>query len=213
MISDMAVDENIQKARRAFFALGSTGLFQSRLNLWHQWTCVKRVFPVLLYSCENWILNHQLIEKLESFQTQLGKIILRLSKATENTVSLLALRWPSKSAISWDLSKEPSETRMALAHPYCRQWLLMSVSPWQSSSVWSWRNPSRDIKVLGDHHLSSTEASFNCLSEYGTMHWTEALLVLLELLLCLNCSLLLCVVIEDVFFPGITYLWRTQTLW
>ena len=49
-----------------------------------------------------------------------------------------------KSAISWDLSKEPSEMRMALAHPYCRQWLLkMSVTPWQSSSVWSWRNPSR----------------------------------------------------------------------
>ena len=33
MISDVVVDENIQKARRAFFALGSTGLFQGRLNL------------------------------------------------------------------------------------------------------------------------------------------------------------------------------------
>ena len=40
------------------------------------------------------------------------------------------------------------------------------------------------------------------------MYWTEALWVLLELLLCLDCSLLLCMVIEDVFFPDVTYLWK-----
>ena len=57
--------------------------------------CETCVFPVLLFGCENWILNNQLVEKLESFQSQLGKRILRLSKTTANMTPLIALRWPS----------------------------------------------------------------------------------------------------------------------
>ena len=50
----IAVDDNIQKARRAFFALGSTGLFQGRLNpLTARDLCETCVFPVLLFGCEN----------------------------------------------------------------------------------------------------------------------------------------------------------------
>ena len=74
MISDVVVDDNIQKARRASFALGSTDLFRGRLNpLASRNLCETYVFPVLLYSCENWILNHQLIEKLESLQKPLKR--------------------------------------------------------------------------------------------------------------------------------------------
>ena len=93
LTSDIAVDDNIQKARRAFFALGSTGLFLNPLTV--RDLCETCVFPVLLFGCENWILNNQLVEKLESFQSQLGKRILRLSKTTTNMTPLIALRWPS----------------------------------------------------------------------------------------------------------------------
>ena len=90
LTNDIAVDDNIQKARSA---LGSTG--QRRLiPLTARDLCETCVFPVLLFGCENWILNNQLVEKLESFQSQLGKRILRLSKTT-NMTPLIALRWPS----------------------------------------------------------------------------------------------------------------------
>ena len=36
-----------------------------------------------------------IVEKLESFQSQLSKRILRLSKTTANMTPLIALRWPS----------------------------------------------------------------------------------------------------------------------
>ena len=48
-----------------FFKAGST--------LWHQGTRVKCVFPVLLYSCENWIFNHQLIENCSLFKHNWAK--------------------------------------------------------------------------------------------------------------------------------------------
>ena len=70
MISDVVVDDNIQKA----FALGSTDLFRGRLNpLASRNLCETYVFLVLLYSGENWILNHQLIEKPESLQRPLKR--------------------------------------------------------------------------------------------------------------------------------------------
>ena len=40
-------------------------------------------------------LNSSLLSKLESFQSELRKRILKLSKYTSNNIPLLALRWPS----------------------------------------------------------------------------------------------------------------------
>ena len=40
------------------------------------------------------MLTDQLVAKLESFQAELGKRILKLSKFTANEAPLLALRWP-----------------------------------------------------------------------------------------------------------------------
>ena len=76
-----AVEENISKARKAFINCDSLGVFQGYLNLLTSrsiyLTCV---IPVLLYGCENWILNDQLILYLEWFQGWAGKKILGLKK-------------------------------------------------------------------------------------------------------------------------------------
>ena len=48
-----------------------------------------------MYGSESWILNSTLLVKLESFQAELGKRILKLPKYTSNTIPLLALNWPS----------------------------------------------------------------------------------------------------------------------
>ena len=44
---------------------------------------------------ESWILNATLLKKLESFQAEIGKRILRLPKSTSNNITRLALQWPS----------------------------------------------------------------------------------------------------------------------
>jgi len=51
-------------------------------------TCV---MPVLLYGCENWILMDGLMEKLEKFQAELAKRILKWSKHFSNTAAITAL--------------------------------------------------------------------------------------------------------------------------
>ena len=89
------IDVNIKKARRAFFARGS-GVFHGTLNPLSSKSIVECcVLPVLLYGAESWILNKTLLQKLESFQAELAKRILRLPKHTSNHTSLLALQWPS----------------------------------------------------------------------------------------------------------------------
>ncbi len=53
-----AVQENISKARRAFFALGSLGAFQGDLNpLSSRSIFETSVIPILLYGCETWLLD------------------------------------------------------------------------------------------------------------------------------------------------------------
>ena len=89
------IEENIRKARGAFFARGS-GLFHGSLNPLSSRSIIETcVIPVLLYGAESWILNISLLKKLESFQAEIGKRILRLPKSTANNVVLLALQWPS----------------------------------------------------------------------------------------------------------------------
>ena len=86
---------NIKKARRAFFARGS-GVFHGTLNPLSSKNIVECcVLPVLLYGAESWILNKTLLQKLESFQAELAKRILRLPIHTSNHASLFALQWPS----------------------------------------------------------------------------------------------------------------------
>ena len=89
------IDSNIKKARGAFFARGS-GLFHGTLNPLSSRSIIECcVFPVLLYGAESWVLNLTMLKKLESFQCELGRRILRLPKTTANNIIRMSLRWPS----------------------------------------------------------------------------------------------------------------------
>ncbi len=89
------IEENIKKARAAFFARGS-GVFHGTLNPLSSRSIVEScILPVLLYGAESWILNSTLLQKLESFQAELAKRILQPPKFSSNNVSRLALCWPS----------------------------------------------------------------------------------------------------------------------
>ena len=69
---------NINKARGAFFSRGS-GTFHGTLNPLSSRSIIECcVLPTLLYGAESWILNTTLLMKLESFQGEIGKRILRL---------------------------------------------------------------------------------------------------------------------------------------
>ena len=56
------------------------------------------VLPCLLYGAESWILDNSLLAKLESFQAELAKRILRLPKNTANNIARMALQCPSMRA-------------------------------------------------------------------------------------------------------------------
>ena len=94
----MWIQNNIEKARRAFFARGS-GVFLGKLNPLSSRNVIEHcVLPCLLYGAESWILDNSLLTKLESFQTELAKRILRLHRHTANNVARMALQWPSMRA-------------------------------------------------------------------------------------------------------------------
>ena len=94
-----AVDEAIKKARRAFFAFGAIGAFQGQLNpisgrsIYE--TCV---IPTLLFGCENWVLTDSMLHQLESFQGEIERRILKLSRHHSTLSMRLGLRWPSITA-------------------------------------------------------------------------------------------------------------------
>ena len=93
------IEVNIKKARGAFFSRGS-GIFHGTLNPLSSRSIIECcVLPILLYGAESWILNSSLLTKLESFQAEIGKRILRLPKSSANNIVRLALQWPSIRAL------------------------------------------------------------------------------------------------------------------
>ena len=91
-----SVRENIHKARKSFFSLGSTGCFLGHSSPLTAKTIVETcVFPILLYGAENWILNDECLRLLENFQAELGRRILKLSRYHSNLSVSLGLSWPS----------------------------------------------------------------------------------------------------------------------
>ena len=94
--STRSIEENILKARRAFFALGAIDIFQGSCNpLTARSIFNIYVLPILLYGCEAWFLTDPLLHKLESFQGEVGRRILRLPRCYNNLSVRIGLRWPS----------------------------------------------------------------------------------------------------------------------
>ena len=53
------------------------------------------VLPVLSYGCENWLLSEVSIVKLESFQGELAKRMLKWIKHISNTAACITTRLQS----------------------------------------------------------------------------------------------------------------------
>ena len=91
-----SVPENTAKARKAFFALGSIGAFSGELNPLSTSSIFETcVVPKLLYGCETWLLDTTCLKKLEQFQHEIGRRILRLSKYHSGDAVCIGLHWPS----------------------------------------------------------------------------------------------------------------------
>ena len=94
-----SVEECAHKANCAFFALGSIGAFHGRLNPLSCCShCETFVVPIMLYGCKTWILSKSHLHPLKSFQAEIGKHILGISKYHSNTGTLMGLHWPSVKA-------------------------------------------------------------------------------------------------------------------
>ena len=73
-----AIGEATKRARRAF---GAIGAFNGKLNpISSRAIFDVCVIPILLYGSENWILTTPLLDRLEAFQGEIGRRILKLSK-------------------------------------------------------------------------------------------------------------------------------------
>ena len=93
-----SVSENIKKARRAFFALGSINAFQGELNPLSSASIFEVcIIPILLYGCETWLLDSSSLNLLERFQSEIGRRILRLPKFYSRRAVRIGLHWPSMS--------------------------------------------------------------------------------------------------------------------
>ena len=89
-----SVEECVHKARRAFFALGSIGAFHGRLNPLTGCSLFQTfVVPSMLYGCETyaWILFEPHLHILDSFQADIRKRILGVSRYHSNISSLIEL--------------------------------------------------------------------------------------------------------------------------
>ena len=79
-----------------FFAYGAKGAFQGQLNpLSGRAIFESCVLPVLMYGSENWYVTDSLMAKLEAFQEEIGRRILRLPRHHSGRGVRLALEWPS----------------------------------------------------------------------------------------------------------------------
>lgn len=91
-----SIENNINKARRAFFGLGSLGVYHGKVNPLTASEAVQAcVMPVCLYGSENWLLTGPMLLTLEAFQAELGKRILKLPKHFANLCPLVFLDWPT----------------------------------------------------------------------------------------------------------------------
>ena len=86
----------LNKARRAYFALGRLGAFQGYLNPLSS-CCIFEtcIVPILLYGSETWLLDSTSLNALESFQHEIGCRILRVPRCYSKSAVRIGLHWPS----------------------------------------------------------------------------------------------------------------------
>ena len=95
-ISKTGVESNLNKARRQFFALDSSGCFLGHSNpLSAREEMETYVIPTLLHGAENWILDECCLELLENFQAEIGRRILKLSRYHSSLAVRIGLSLPS----------------------------------------------------------------------------------------------------------------------
>ena len=92
-----SVEECVHKARRAF--LICSGVYWGFSNPLSGHSLFETfVVPIMLYGCKTWIFSESHLHTLESFQAEIGKRILEISKYHSNTGTLMGLHWPSVKA-------------------------------------------------------------------------------------------------------------------
>ena len=92
LFATKSIEENVKKARRAFFSYGSMGAFQGDLNPLSSKSIIEScVMPILLFGCENWILSETCLHTLEAFLGELAKRALKWPQHFSNTSAILAL--------------------------------------------------------------------------------------------------------------------------
>ena len=91
-----SVSDNVNKARRAYFALGRLGAFQGYLNPLSSCSIFETcIVPILLYGSETWLLDSTSLNALESFQHEIGCRILRVPRRYSKSAVRIGLHWPS----------------------------------------------------------------------------------------------------------------------
>ena len=91
-----SVSDNVNKARRAYFALGRLGAFQGYLNPLSSCSIFETcIVPILLYGSETWLLDSTSLNALESFQHEIGCRILCVPRCYSKSAVRIGLHWPS----------------------------------------------------------------------------------------------------------------------
>ena len=91
-----SVSDNVNKARRAYFALGRLGAFQGYLNPLSSCSIFETcIVPILLYGSETWLLDSTSLNALESFQHEIGCRILHVPRCYSKSAVRIGLHWPS----------------------------------------------------------------------------------------------------------------------
>ena len=90
--------------------------------------------PTLLYGSENWYLTEALLDRLECFQVEIGRRILKIPVYYSSRAARLVLQWPSMACRVLQ-RKLTFLGRLRDGHGYVGQellsWLLQESTPTQ----------------------------------------------------------------------------------
>ena len=137
-----SVIENINKARRAFFALGSLGAFQGDLNPLSSCSIFETcIIPTLLYGSETWLLDSTSLNALESSNMRLVAVFCVYQNSIPSLLFILVSTGPQLRPVfsSGNLVSSASSSqglRILLAEGFLPhlQWKTSSRHPLSNSA-------------------------------------------------------------------------------